>query len=214
MGDGMADIGRRAGVAQRRGARGGRPKRLGLRRIGTALVAAVMAGGLLATAPGVAQGAVSAAAAAPVPSHVPGGPNNCRTSRPDGAESLCTIINDTTGLVVEVFAHSGDENARTVIWSNYGGSSERFIVRTTSGLPLCCGGISASFKLVAQHSRMCLTGQGSWDVVGRTAVMKTCGSAEGRKQSWFLREIPMTPSDCPSGQCFAVSRFVLVNSWT
>lgn len=137
---------------------------------------------------------------------------------------MCTITNDSTGLVVEVFAHNQAEGARTVIWPDYGGSSEHFRAVKAGSFCHPVGICADEFHLVADHSGMCVTDDGRNGVAGRPTVMRSCehlkvsnggGSLEiFERQIWFLREIPMTQWDCPGGGCFSIPRFVLVNSST
>lgn len=206
----MAIIRRRMTVA---------PRRI---RLAATMVAAIITGTLLSAAPGVAKGAVPGGVS-PAPLHTPGGPNDCRVTR-SGVGTMCTITNDATGLVAEVFAHGMTEGSRTVIWPNYGGESEHFLA-LNAGPDKCYYTCADLFYLVAVHSGMCLTDDGRFNVFGRATVMRTCerlkfsqpggGSLDlDAAQTWFLREIPMSPSDCPSGQCFSIPRFVLVNGFT
>ncbi|MGI5479033.1 RICIN domain-containing protein [Streptomyces lavendofoliae] len=110
------------------------------------------------------------------------------------------IVNQSTDMAAEVFAHSQAENARVVLWPNYGGESQQFRQQfTTDGW----------FLLVAKHSGKCLSGSNA-DSRSGPVVQRTCNGE--LSQQWRTRTVSKTPDECGDpNRCFGGSRTVLDN---
>ncbi|MGW7461160.1 RICIN domain-containing protein [Streptomyces sp. NPDC054797] len=116
------------------------------------------------------------------------------------------IVNQSTDMVAEVFAHSQAENAWVALWPNYGGESEQFKKQFTN---------SGWFFLIAKHSGKCLSGSTA-DRREGLVVQKTCDSEDRTSlnlaQQWKTRSIAKTSDECGNpNQCFGGSRTILDN---
>nr|WSZ99513.1 RICIN domain-containing protein [Streptomyces sp. NBC_00857] len=113
------------------------------------------------------------------------------------------ISNRSSGMVAEVFAHSVDNEARVVLWPNYGGDSEQFKQQfTTSGW----------FLLIAKHSGKCLSRSLNGGGTG-SVVQSACDSSQ-LIQQWRPRQVSKTSNECSDpNHCFGGSRTVLDNKW-
>ncbi|MET7608846.1 RICIN domain-containing protein [Streptomyces avermitilis] len=118
------------------------------------------------------------------------------------------IVNQSTDMVAEVFAHSQAEDAWVALWPNYGGESEQFKKQFTN---------NGWFLLIAKHSGKCLSGSSAESREGRV-VQKTCDSEDrsilNLSQQWNTRSISKTSDECSDpNQCFGGSRTILDNRW-
>ncbi|MFD8141768.1 RICIN domain-containing protein [Streptomyces sp. NPDC059708] len=110
------------------------------------------------------------------------------------------VVNQSTKMVAEVFAHNLDDEGRVVLWPNYGGDSEQFKKQFT---------YNSWFLLIAKHSGKCLSRTAA--AGGIAVVQKPCDPGQNAQQ-WKPREVPRTSADCADpNHCFGGSRTVLDN---
>ncbi|WP_315974780.1 RICIN domain-containing protein [Streptomyces sp. 3211.6] len=117
------------------------------------------------------------------------------------------VVNQSTHMVAEVFAHNTDEGGAIVLWANYGGQSEQFKVEPQG---------DGWFGLVAKHSGKCL-GR-TLDTTKNTVLQQECSGLSsnpiGTRNLWRTQEIPKSASDCANpNQCFGGSRTVIQNQY-
>jgi Ricin-type beta-trefoil lectin domain len=109
------------------------------------------------------------------------------------------VVNSATKMMAEVFARRTDNGAPVILWPNYGSPSQQFF-------PLVVAHTDV-FRLQAVHSGKCL--QAAGDQSGTAVVQAEC--IGDKSQIWRVREVRITPAECPTGMCFAVFRRVLEN---
>src|SRR5262249_23082954 len=117
------------------------------------------------------------------------------------------IVNTSTHMMVEVFAHHTEDGARTVLWPHYGGESQQFTVeRDATGPYTPVGGQWVLLR--ARHSGKCLKTAGYHS--GAPVVQATCSG--DASQLWRVREVTMRPEECGDrNPCFGGRRPVLEN---
>lgn len=128
------------------------------------------------------------------------------TAAPAAAEEYFYVVNTSTKMMAEVFAHNMNVGANVVLWPHYGGDSQQFFVwhQTSPGFQ---DPNYPWFLLKAKHSGLCLKTNGYQS--GAPVVQAECGG--DASQMWKVQTIAMTPAECPSGRCFGGQRQVLQN---
>ena len=118
------------------------------------------------------------------------------------------LVNKATRMMADVLGHNTAENAPVGLWPRYGGPSQKFrIARYEFGYLKPCE--EHWFTVRAVHSGKCLRIAAYQNAA--SVVQRTCGGEAA--QMWRVRIVPLTAAECPSGQCFAHVRHVLVNNY-
>jgi hypothetical protein len=128
--------------------------------------------------------------------------------RPSAADGpYFYIVNSTTRMMAEVFAHRTDDDSPVVLWPHYGGASQQFTVQRLAGNGPYQPEHERWFLLRARHSDKCLKTAGFQS--GAPVVQAVCSG--DASQMWRVRTVAMSAAECPSGQCFGGWRRLLEN---
>ena len=128
-----------------------------------------------------------------------------RSTAADG--SYFYIVNSSTRMIAEVFAHRTDDGSPVVLGPHYGGTSQQFTVQR---LPLnhLQPKEEQWFLLRARHSDKCLKTAGYQS--GAPGVQAGCGG--DASQMSRVRTVAKSPAECANpNQCFGGQRHVLGN---
>jgi hypothetical protein len=118
------------------------------------------------------------------------------------------IVNTSTRMMVEVFAHETGDGARVVLWPHYGGESQQFEVDRGFVGAFSPPRERQWFLLRARHSGKCLKAAG--EQTGAPVVQATCNG--DASQLWRERVVEMKPEECGDrNRCFGGRRVVLEN---